>query len=241
MCGVETTRMGFTQGERDFVDGASQVLRDPLTVCRAFVELFEGDPEEQRTTIALVLDELDRMARMVDDLQLLAEAEQPDFLQPEWIDLELFIHELTAKATALAPRNWTLEHAAQGVLRADDQHLTEAMMNLARNAAQHTREDDTVAIGVSLNEHEARLWVRDDGPGVAVADRERIFDLFERGKDAHRRYRGGGLGLAVVKAIAEAHGGRVELESYVGEGSTFTIILPVTRAEQAPGSEAPSV
>jgi two-component system, OmpR family, sensor kinase len=71
-----------------------------------------------------------------------------------------------------------------------------------------------------------RIWVRDTGTGIAVGDQERIFQRFTRGSGAHLRYRGGGLGLAIVKAIAEAHGGHVELQSRLGEGSTFTIVLP---------------
>jgi signal transduction histidine kinase len=77
--------------------------------------------------------------------------------------------------------------------------------------------------------------VRDTGTGIAVPDQALIFERFKRGAGAHRRYRGGGLGLAIVRAIAEAHGGRVELESRLGEGSTFAIVLPTHPAEGAGG------
>jgi signal transduction histidine kinase len=76
-----------------------------------------------------------------------------------------------------------------------------------------------------------RIWVRDTGAGISVSDQAIIFDRFKRGADAHRRYPGGGLGLAIVKAIAEAHGGHVELDSRLGEGATFTIVVP-TQANQ---------
>lgn len=99
-------------------------------------------------------------------------------------------------------------------------------MNLAHNALQHTRPDDTIAIGTALTHDEALVWVRDTGTGVPLSEQQRIFDRFTRGREASRRYRGGGLGLANVKAIAEAHGGRVELESRLNEGSTFTIVIP---------------
>jgi two-component system OmpR family sensor kinase len=117
--------------------------------------------------------------------------------------------------------------------------LTEALMNLAHNAVQHTAVEDTVAIGTSLTEDEARLWVRDTGSGVPVSDQERIFERFTRGTGAHRLYRGGGLGLAIVRAIAEAHGGRVELESRLGEGSTFTIVVPREPTDGAAGGQDP--
>jgi two-component system, OmpR family, sensor kinase len=218
--------MVLTRSEREFFEDASRGLRDPLTICRGYLELFGGDnPDEQRETIALVMDELDRMGRIVDQLSVLAEAEQPDFLRPEWIDLELFSHELVASASALGQRQWILDRTAGGAALADRRRLTEAVMNLVHNAVQHTVADDTIAIGTSLSEDEARIWVRDTGSGISGSDQGHIFDLFTRGRDAQRRYRGGGLGLAIVKAIAEAHGGRVELESRLGEGSTFTIVL----------------
>jgi signal transduction histidine kinase len=217
--------MGLTRGEREFARAASAVLRDPLTTCRGHLELLSDDPEEQRRTIALVLGELDRMGRILDDLELLAEAERPDFLRPESIELELFAHELSDLASKLGPRRWTLDHIADGTLVGDRRRLTEAVMNLAQNAVQHTRDGDTIAIGIAIVEDEARVWVRDTGRGVAVTDQGRIFGRFARGRGAHRRYRGGGLGLTIVRAIAEAHGGHVELESRPGEGATFTIVL----------------
>jgi two-component system, OmpR family, sensor kinase len=220
------------RSQREFVQDASHELRDPLTICRGHLELIGDDPEERQRTIGLVMDELERMGRIVNGMQLLADAEQPGFLQPDWIDLELFTHELTAKASALDSRRWMLDDTADGALLADRQRLTEAVMNLAHNAVSHTVEDDTIAIGTSLTEDEARLWVRDTGSGISVADQARIFNRFTRGRDAHLRYRGGGLGLAIVRAIADAHGGRVELESRLGQGSTFTIVLPREQARE---------
>jgi two-component system, OmpR family, sensor kinase len=214
------------RNEREFVQDASHELRDPLTICRGHLELLGDDPDERRETTKIVLDELDRIARIVDDLQLLAEADDPDFLRADWIDIEMLTDELIAKASALAARNWTLDATAEGVVFADRHRLTEAVMNLAHNAVQHTDDDDTIAIGSSLEADEARVWVRDTGTGIAVSDQERIFDRLTRGRGAHSRYRGGGLGLAIVKAIAAAHGGRVELDSRLGEGSTFTLVIP---------------
>jgi two-component system, OmpR family, sensor kinase len=188
--------------------------------------LLGDDPEERRETVALVLDELDRMGRLVDDLQLLADSEQPDFLQPDAFDLGTYTDDLIAKARALASRRWMLDDRAEGMVVADRHRLTEAVMNLAHNAVQHTTEHEEIGIGTTLTDEHVLLWVRDEGAGVALSDQPRIFDRFTRGRGAHRRYRGGGLGLAIVKAIAEAHGGRVALESDLGSGSTFTIVIP---------------
>jgi DNA-binding response OmpR family regulator len=172
-----------------------------------------------------VKDELDRMGRMVEDLQLLTEAQQPGFLELEQIDLQTFAEELADRASALAPRRWKLDRAAGGTLVADRRRLAVAMMNLAHNAVQHTDENEAVAIGTSLSEAEARLWVKDSGGGISEPDQASIFDR-ERG-----------LGLAIVRAIAEAHGGRVELESRLGRGSTFTIVLPRNSSERVAGGQ----
>jgi len=223
------------RSEREFVRDAGHELRDRLTICRGHLELISDDPNKRRVTIALVLDELDRMARILDDIQVLAEAEQPDFLRRERIDVALFAHELIAQASALDLRNWKLDNTSEGTIVADRKRLTEAVMKLMHNAVRHTVPEDTIALGASLSEDEARLWVRDTGSGILVSDQSRIFDRFVRGTDAHRYYRGTGLGLAIVKATAEAHGGRVELDSQIGKGSTFTIVVPRHPSEESAG------
>jgi two-component system, OmpR family, sensor kinase len=223
------------RNQREFVRDANHELRDPLTIIRGHLELMsqDDDDEERQRTIKILLDELDRVGRIVTDLQLLAEAEQPGFLDLEWIDAEDLSRELVSKATALDARKWELERAATGTFFADRHRLTEAVMNLAHNAAQHTTAADTIAIGSSLVDGEVRFWVRDTGEGISVQDQAIIFDRFTRGADSHGRYPGGGLGLAIVKAIAEAHGGRVELQSRRGEGATFTIVVPKEANEGA--------
>jgi two-component system, OmpR family, sensor kinase len=225
------------RSKREFVRDASHELRDRLTICRGHLELISDDPKERRVTIALVLKELERMARIVDDLQVLAEAEQPDFLRRQQIDVALFAHELLAEASTFDSRNWEVDNISEGTLFADRQRLTEAVMKLTHNAVQHTLTEDTIALGAYVTEDEARVWVRDTGSGILVSDQSRIFDRFVRGTNAHHYYRGSGLGLAIVKAIAKAHGGRVELDSRVGEGSTFTIIVPRHRSEEGAGDQ----
>jgi len=217
---------GAFAGQRAFVSDAGHELRTPITIVRGHLELLGEDPAEREETVALVTDELDRMARFVDDLLLLAKAEQPDFLRAEPLDLDVLTDELYAKAQALAERDWRLTGSGMGRLNADRQRLTQAVMQLAQNAVQHTGPGDRIALGSSLSDHTARLWVADSGPGIPAAERERIFDRFHRAADGRRRSDGAGLGLSIVRAIAEAHGGRVELDSREGAGSTFTLIVP---------------
>lgn len=183
--------------QKEFVSDAGHELRTPITIIRGHLELLGDDPVERRETVELVCDELDRMSRFVDDLLLLAQAEQADFVQPADVDLDALTEELMAKASALASREWRIDSIGVGRLSADRQRLTQAVMQLAQNAVQHTSEGDRIALGSELSNGHARLWVSDTGPGVPAADRARIFDRFARGSGA-RRSQGAGLGLAIV-------------------------------------------
>jgi two-component system OmpR family sensor kinase len=212
--------------QRRFLDDAGHELRTPITIIRGHLVLLEDDPEEREATRVLLLDELDRMSRMVNELILLAKAERPDFLQTEMVDVAPLTGELLTKASALAPRAWVVDSEAGGTIVADRQRLTEALMQLAQNASEHTREGDEIALGCAVEGGEARFWVRDTGTGIAPADQAQIFDRFER-RGPRSQDGGCGLGLSIVRAIAEAHGGRVELRSSLGEGALFTIVVPV--------------
>jgi signal transduction histidine kinase len=210
--------------QRRFVDDAGHELRTPITVIRGHLELLEDDPEERRRTLALVQDELERMQRIVDDLLVLAKAEQPDFLDLDTVDLERLTREVHAKAEAIAARDWRLERVGRGLVVADRQRLTQALIQLAQNAAQHTEEGASIGLGSALTNGEARLWVRDTGSGIPPEQQERIFRRFAR--TGARQSEGAGIGLSVVKAIAEAHHGRVEVDSRPGAGATFSVVVP---------------
>jgi signal transduction histidine kinase len=214
--------------QRQFVDDAGHELRTPITIIRGHLETLEDDPEERERDLALVLDELDRMSRIVNDLLLLAKAEQPDFLDLETVDLSSLTEELHAKAGALGERAWVLEATGRGVIVADRQRLTQAVMQLAQNASDHTVDGDRIALGSSIENGIARLWVRDSGRGIPKEDQEQIFRRFARSRDGRpNSSQGAGLGLAIVRAIAEAHHGSVDLRSAPGEGATFTLVVPV--------------
>ncbi|MBR8835145.1 MAG: HAMP domain-containing protein [Stigonema ocellatum SAG 48.90 = DSM 106950] len=218
--------------QRAFINDASHELRTPITIIRGHLELLGDDPQERRETLELVTDELDRMSRFVDDLLLLAKAERPNFLNLETVDIGLLTEELYTKARALAKRDWRLDKKGAGYIIADRHRLTQAMMNLAQNATQHTTDGSVIALGSARTNGHVRFWVRDTGVGIAVDDRERIFDRFARGSGSRRRSEGAGLGLSIVKAIAIAHGGWVDLKSKMGQGSTFTIVIRVNPQQE---------
>jgi len=220
--------------QRTFIDDAGHELRTPITIIRGHLELMGDDPDERQETVALVTDELDRMTRMVEDLLMLAKAQRPDFLNLTAVDVKELTDELNTKVHGLANREWGLDGSGVGLIEADRQRLTQAMMQLAQNAVQHTNKGDSIWIGSKVDGGEARFWVRDSGPGISKDEQERIFNRFARAKAQPRSSDGMGLGLAIVNAIAEGHNGRVRLLSAEGQGSTFTVILPVDQPYTEP-------
>jgi two-component system, OmpR family, sensor kinase len=221
-------------GQREFVADASHELRTPLTVIRGQLEVLaaqENPPgSEVRRVDRLVQAEITRISRLVDDLLDLAQAEQTNFLRTEQIDLHSFVGELWDGVSLTAQRRFELGPVPDGKLRADPDRLAQALRNLARNAIEHTTRDSGLVrleVGRSAPD-KIRFAVLDDGPGIPVAERERIFERFHRTDPARTRSAGGaGLGLAIVRAIAEAHGGQVRaVDPDDGAGARVELLLP---------------
>lgn len=225
---LDRLQAGFEEQQR-FLDDAGHELRTPVTIVAGHLEVLDpADPAEVAEVRDLALDELDRMGRLVRDLTLLAKSRRPDFVQPGPVDLLPLTDDVLSKAVALGPRRWVLDAQADAVVTADAQRLTQALLQLADNAVRHTTEGDEIAVGSAVQDGQVRLWVRDTGQGVAPQDRERIFERFARASHvAGRTGDGSGLGLSIVTAIAQAHGGRVLLDSTPGHGATFTVTFPL--------------
>jgi len=223
---------GAFAAQRSFLDDAGHELRTPITVIRGHLELAAPDEPLGATTREVVFDELDRMTRIVEDLLLIAKAERPDFVVPGPVDVADLTHEIVAKASPLVAREWEVRAEAVVVAQLDRERITQAWMNLVRNAVQHTTEGQRITVfSVVVDEH-LELGVSDQGEGVSVEDRGRIFDRFGRGASARRtRSDGAGLGLAIATAIAAAHGGRVDLRDTPGGGATFVLCLPASTVE----------
>jgi len=238
---LDRLEAAFT-GQRRFLDDAGHELKTPLTVLRGHLELLDvGDPREIAETRDLLLDEVDRMARLVGDLILLAKSDRPDFVTPRPTDLTGLTVDTLAKARGLAERRWVLDETAGAVVLVDEQRLTQALLQLCHNAVTHTTPADTVALGSSYDGTRVRLWVRDTGPGVAPEHREQIFERFGRGDVPTRAHDapddGFGLGLSIVRAIAHAHGGEIGLDDEQPHGARFTIDVPA-RTTRGPGDPA---
>lgn len=223
--------------QRRFIDDIGHELRTPITIVRGHLEVLDrADPADVDSTVALVDDELDRMNRMVSDLLLLTKAEQPAFLRPAAVDVGALTADIFEKVGRLGERDFTLDSAAHAVAVLDPQRITQALVALADNACRYTQPGDRIGVGSQLTGGWLRFWVTDTGPGVNDADRARIFERFGRGSAGGRRSDGAGLGLAIVRAIAQAHGGEVLLDSIPGRGATFTLVLPARLEAPWPAS-----
>lgn len=218
--------------QREFLDAAGHELKTPLTILRGHLELLDpDDPQEVAETRTLLLDEIDRMSRLVGDLILLAKAARPDFVRQGVVHTPELTSTVLAKARALGEREWMDETATTATLHGDEQRLTQVLLQLADNAVKHTRPGDTIAVGADADDHRVRLWIRDTGHGVPVKDRERIFERFAR-STVLPGDEGFGLGLSIVRAVAEAHGGTVAVEGAEPSGAKFVITLPSTHTPE---------
>ncbi|QDQ98151.1 sensor histidine kinase [Tomitella fengzijianii] len=225
------------EGQREFLDDAAHELRTPLTIVRGHLELMGDAPQERAETTAMLLEEVDRMQRFIDDLAVLAAADRPDFLTPGRVDLTDLVVGAVARASALASRHWTVSDAADTVIIGDGQRLTQALMQLCANAVRFTVDGDALSIGAVVRDGRVVLTVRDSGPGVPDGLKDRVFDRFTRA-DGHRRD-GSGLGLAIVSSIAAAHGGTAAVHDAQGGSAVFSIRFPA-RFPDASGAAGPA-
>jgi heavy metal sensor kinase len=230
---------------RRFTSDASHELRTPLTAIRAVGEVGLREPrraEQYREIVGSMLEEVDRLARLVDSLLTLSRADAGRItLHPERVDLAALAREVSAHLGVLAEEKrerLDLDAAGPVEIAADRAILRLAVVNLIDNAIKYAPPGSAVGVAVAADDGTARLAVRDRGPGIAREHQARVFDRFHRADAGRSRDAGGaGLGLAIARWAVEAHGGRIEVESADGEGSTFTIVLPIRRdAAQGGGS-----
>lgn len=209
--------------QRQFLDDAGHELRTPLTILRGHLEVIDPtDADDVASTQALLLDEVDRMSRLVNDLLMLAKARRPDFVETEDTPVEPLTRGILERARGLADRRWTFDGAAAVGADLDGQRITQALLQLADNAAKHTNADDEIGIGSRVDDGFLVFWVRDTGRGVPAWLKDTMFDRFERGERAGEGF---GLGLSIVRAIAQAHGGDVMLAD-TPHGATFLLRIP---------------
>jgi signal transduction histidine kinase len=226
---VSTANRRLLERQRQFLQDASHELRTPITVALGHAELIQrngADPTIAQDA-AVIADELIRLRRLADRLLLLAGSEDPEFLYRTRIEVDTIVVDAVHR-WATTPRRWLLGNAEEATVLADTDRLAAAIDALIENAVHHTQEDDTIEVGVRRRGSGAVISVRDTGTGIPVADLDHIFDRFARAdRGRSRRTGGSGLGLPIVKAITDAHGGQLDVTSTEGVGSTFEISLPI--------------
>jgi signal transduction histidine kinase len=216
--------------QRELLSDVSHQLRTPLTVARGHLEILDrtglDEPRAVGETVALVIDELDRMRRLVDRLLMLGKAMEPDQVHRDVVDLRSFLADILEASRVLAPRTWILQPVPDLVLALDPEMVRGAVLNLVDNAVQVTGQSGTIALGASGPPGSSRvsIYVDDSGPGIDAALRDAVTARFTR-PGAHYA-QGSGLGLAIVKAVSEAHGGSVQIGDSPFGGARVSIVLP---------------
>lgn len=218
---------------RRFVADASHELRTPLTSIRGYAELFrrgaDSRPEDLAKSMQRIEAEASRMGVLVDDLLLLARLDQGRPLEREPVDLARIASEAVESARAIEPdRPIDLSTGGPAEMVGDEGRLRQVLDNLLDNIRVHTPAGTPVRVNVEANHDEVLLSVADQGPGLSPEVADRVFERFYRGDPARSRGTGGaGLGLSIVSAIVEAHGGSVTASSSDGGGAAFEVKLPV--------------
>ncbi len=223
--------------QRQFLQDASHQLRTPITIALGHAELLAADlaGRQQQRDIHVVVGELERLRTLSDRLLLIAASENPDFLTLEPTDLDVLAVDLLRRWQPTAPRRWQLGRLDQVRAAVDAERLAIALDALVENAVRHTGPDDQIKLEIRRDDQGfAHIVVDDSGDGIADSDVPHIFERFATiGGPAARR--GTGLGLALVEAIARGHGGEVNVQSKLGQGSQFTLRVPITAEQQAAG------
>ena len=218
-------RRSMLERQQRFMHDASHELRTPVTIARGHLELLLGNGSDAELDIAL--DELGRIDAIIGRLLLLAAADQPDFLRVGDVEIEPFLEDVFVRWSEVAPRAWRLGSLAPGSVAVDPDRLRAALDALVENAIKYTRRSDAIELRAAGDgAGQLLIEVEDEGCGVHEDALARIFDRFARADAARTRSAGGvGLGLAIVDAVAKAHGGSCSVKN-TGHGSVFALRLP---------------
>ena len=220
----------------DFVSRVSHELRTPLATIRALGEILEmgavSSREKEQEYFGLIASESERLSRLIDnvlDFSKIGSAGKTYIFRPADIG-KTVSNTVLAFSQYAVPEGFDVRfEAEEGIPPAeiDEDAISQALINLLDNAVKFSREEKTVSVDLRTRGNEIRISVRDRGVGIEAANIDKIFDQFYRPKEAvELSGKGAGIGLAIVKHVAEAHGGRVEVTSRKGEGSVFTVVLP---------------
>lgn len=221
-------------GQRRVVNDVRHELATPITIVRGHIAITDPhDPDDVAQNLAIADDELNRMSGLLAQITDLADAERSAAHRPRTTDAGELTRSVFEKSRVLGDHEWALTSVAEGEVRVDPTQLTQAWLQLADNATKYSPAGTRIELGSSLDEAGLHCWVADRGPGIPASARSRIFERFGRAESS-RGTAGSGLGLSIVQALVQAHGGRIDLDSEVGRGSTFTMTLPSAPRGAAP-------
>ncbi|HWI32535.1 MAG TPA: HAMP domain-containing sensor histidine kinase [Microbacterium sp.] len=223
---------GSVDVQRQLLDDVRHELKTPITIVRGHLEMMDpADSTDVAVTRDIGIAELDRMTRLVDDIDMLANVEGDQYTMVT-IDLAGLTARVGELVAVIPDHTWSLESFGRGTVEGDDDRLLQAWLQLADNAAKYSPPGTPIELGSTSENGEVQLWVRDHGPGIPPAARHRIFRRFDRAHE-RRTVGGSGLGLAIVDAIAKAHDGHCTVTDTPGGGVIFTIHLPVRQGSPA--------
>ncbi len=228
--------------QRRFLQDASHQLRTPITIALGHAELLAASlvGAQEGRDIQVVVGELNRLRRIAERLLVIAAAEDPEFLHPEPLALDSFTMEILRRWRPTADRRWQLGRLDRVTVQADRERLGLAIDALLENAVRHTADGDVIKLSVAAAGHgrPTRMIVADGGQGIPAELVPHVFDRFRSGDSGHPR--GTGLGLALVRAVARAHGGDVLVRSRPGNGSAFELLLPAPAGPPAIAAMPPA-
>jgi two-component system OmpR family sensor kinase len=217
---------------RRFIADASHELRTPLASVRAYAELFDrgaaARPADLERSMSGIVREAERMSLLVDDLLLLARLDEGRPLERKPVDLAEVVGEAVDVARVVEPGRPIDLSVESATVTGDETRLRQLLDNLLANARAHTPADAAVSVELRAADGDATLIVADHGPGLTEEQAARVFERFYRVDSSRARASGGaGLGLSIVAAVTEAHGGTAEARPTPGGGATFVITLPL--------------
>jgi signal transduction histidine kinase len=221
-------RASILARQERFLHDVSHELRTPITIALGHLEILRRSGENgSQPEVSVAIDEISRMERIVERLLLLVRAGEASFAATaEDVDLETLIEDVAMRWAEIAPRVWRVGHLAGGTIRMDQDALRIALDALVENAVAHTEPTDAIELRARAVRGQVAIDVADEGCGIPPEALDQIFERFARVDASRVRGREGvGLGLAIVDAIAKAHGGRCTVKSSP-QGSCFTLVLP---------------
>jgi signal transduction histidine kinase len=233
----------FTSQQRLLAD-VSHELRTPLTVIKGNADLMRRMKSLDEESLTSIDQEAGRLTRLVGGLLLLAQAESGKLaLNMKRVELDLLLTEVFQEMTILAGNkvHIRLNEIDQAYVNGDRDRLKQVFINLVANAVQYTPQGGEIFLSLERIGEQARIICRDTGPGIPAEDLPHIFERFYRAEKSRTRREttGFGLGLSIANWIVERHGGRIEVNSQEGKGTTFAIWLPLYNNAKQPDTQKP--